>query len=957
MILDEDWDDWEPDWESLSAQDQLRHYGILRKSGRYPWGSGGRWGDGDEDTAVGRSRAFYGMVNHLKAQRVPEVAIAQAMGLTVQDLRSTKSLARQEIIQDETQTAVRLREKSMSVNAIAEQTGMSPATVRLRLKNSENLKENTIRTTAEVIRSAVDKHGIVDIGKGTEYHVATSTKMGVADTKLKAAIALLHDEGYESYTLKLPRPGTKYLTNQQVMVPPGTGFGKAASMSDKLHTIASYTEDGGKSYLNVVPPLAINPKRVKVKYDEEGGTLEDGVIYVRRGVKDLDMGKNTYAQVRIQVGDGHFLKGMAVVSDDLPAGKDIVFNSNKKRSDPKIKSDLDTMKPLVRDKDGNVDQDNPFGSSIARQITKVDKDGNEKTTSALNIVNETGDWDNWRKSLPSQMLAKQPHPLIKSQLKVTRDEVEERLAALDKITNPVVRKKRLEDFADQIDADAVDLRAAAMPGQKTQVIIPMPKMRKDEIYAPNFKTGDKVVLIRYPHGGRFEIPEVTVNNNNRTAKKLLGNAFDAIGIHPSVAERLSGADFDGDTVVVIPNADGRIKGSKSMGNAAKIFDEGLKNYNPKELYGGYEVDPVTGKSNFKKMTQTGLEMGKITNLITDMQVQGASPDHVLRAVKHSMVVIDAEKHKLNYKLSEERNNISALRHQYQARVNEEGRTVFGASTLLSRATAKDRLPQQKARLMQDGGPIDPKTGERVYVNTGKTINKRDPKTGEYDKDVKIPVMEEYKRLQQAKDAYDLVRDKADPVERLYADHANEMKALANAARLRTTRIPDPPTNKAAKAVYKGEVDKLTADLNKAKAQAPLDRQAEKIARVTYKARLAEDPTLYADAERRRKTQRQAMAGARSKMGLDKPIIEITDRQWDAIQSGAVSPSKLREILRFAKPERIDELSTPRTNTVMTSSITSRAKAMIAAGATTADIAAALGVSASTLRAAATRGDL
>jgi hypothetical protein len=223
----------------------------------------------------------------------------------------------------------------------------------------------------------------------------------------------------------------------------------------------------------------------------------------------------------------------------------------------------------------------------------------------------------------------------------------------------------------------------------------MPKMNKGEIYAPNFETGEQVVLIRYPHGGRFEIPEVVVNNNNRTAKKLLGNAPDAIGIHPSVAEKLSGADFDGDTVVVIPNRSGKIKGSQSLGSQARVYEEGLKTFNPKTQYGGFVKTGVDSKGkdvgNFPLMKNTGLEMGKITNLITDMQVQGARPEHVIRAVRHSMVVIDAEKHQLNYKQSEVDNGISQLQARYQPKPGNVG-PPGGAATLLSRQQQKTESP-------------------------------------------------------------------------------------------------------------------------------------------------------------------------------------------------------------------------------------------------------------------------
>lgn len=935
-------------------KDEFMHYGILRKSGRYPWGSGA-----DE---YQRSMDFFSYVNGLRDKGIPDTDIAKAIGLaapddkgfSVQDLRSTRTIAKEQQVLEETNRAVTLRDKGVSIQEISNQMGIPAPTVRLRLKNSENIKESALRSTANAIRKEVDQYEIVDIGKGVEHH------LGVADTRKKAAIAVLRDEGYQTYTLQTKQVGGRNFTNQKVIVKPGVTFGEANKMKDKIHTMGTWSEDEGMTFFGIHPPISINPNRVKVNFDEDGGSNSDGLILVRRGAKDLDMGKNVYAQVRILIGDKHYMKGMAVVTDDLPDGVDIVFNTNKKREVGK----LGALKPITDD------EQNPFGSIVKRQIVKTDpKTGQEKVTSALNLLREEGDWDVWRKSIPSQLLAKQPHSLIKSQLQVTRDEKINRLAEINKITNPVVRKKALEDFADQTDSDAVDLRAAQMPRQATRVLIPMPKMNKNEIYAPQFETGESVVLVRFPHGGRFEIPEVVVNNNNRTAKKLLGNAVDAIGIHPSVAERLSGADFDGDAVLVIPNRAGKIKGSKSMGSQAKVFDDGLKNFDPKRKYGNFVQTGTDSKGrptgNFKLMTNTGMEMGMITNLVTDMSIQGAKPEHIVRAVKHSMVVIDAEKHKLNYRQSEIDNNIAQLRHLYQTTVLPDGTTkVGGATTLLSKATAGDRtVLDRKLRSAPHGGPIDKETGALVYEPTGKMKNKYDRATGKYldGKDgrplVLVPVTKEVKKLALTNDAYDLVKDKADPVERLYADHANEMKALANGARLQADRTVVHRRNPLAKKVYAPEIEKLEADLKLALKQSPLDRRADIIAGATYKAKLLDDPSLRLDSEKRKKVERQAKSAARARLGLKKPVIEVTDRQWDAIQADGVSASKLREILRFTDPRRIEELAMPRTNSVMTKAISSRAKAMLAAGANNADVARALGIPLSTLRGAALRGEL
>lgn len=180
----------------------------------------------------------------------------------------------------------------------------------------------------------------------------------------------------------------------------------------------------------------------------------------------------------------------------------------------------------------------------------------------------------------------------------------------------------------------------------------------------HFRDGEEVVLIRYPHGGTFEIPRLKVNNKVPDAKKTLHNAQDAIGINAKVAERLSGADFDGDTVLVIPTSTAKIKTSKPL--------DGLKDFDPQRDYKAYPGMPEVKGSGFNKQQQ----MGNVSNLITDMTIKGATPDELARAVRHSMVIIDAEKHNLNYKQSAIDNNIAELKRNIKAEAIAELLRLF-----------------------------------------------------------------------------------------------------------------------------------------------------------------------------------------------------------------------------------------------------------------------------------------
>ena len=784
----------------IDEEDYLAHYGTLRHSGRYPWGSGGN----ETDT---RNPVTLDAISDLKAQGFSEKEIANGYGMTLNELRQEKSIARNARRASDIVMAQRLQEKGMSTNGIAKRMGIPESTARNLLKPGELEKANIIKSTADMLRSQVDEFGMIDVGKGNENY------LGVSSTRLNTAIKMLRNEGYELHQLNVPQVATGKDTKTKVLAKPSVTQKEVFLNQNKIHQINNYSDDGGRTYSKSLPPLAIDPKRVDIRYADQGGKEADGVVYVRPGVKDVELG-GQYAQVRIQVGDGHYIKGMAVYKDDLPDGVDLQFNTSKDNTGNKF----DAMKPL---KD---DPDLPFGS-IVRQIQDKSGSPDAKVTSVMNLVNEEADWAKWSRTLSSQMLSKQSPLLAKEQLDMTYERRINNYNTINNLTNPTVRKKLLLDFAGATDSAAVHLKAAAMPGQAVRVLLPVPSMRATEVYAPTFQNGERVVLIRHPHGGTFEIPELTVNNRNAEAKRLLGSDSKvAIGINHEVAKHLSGADFDGDTVLVIPNRQGRILVSRPL--------DALKNFDPHTSYPKYD--------GMKVMRNTETEMGKISNLITDMTIKGASHDEIARAVKHSMVVIDAEKHKLNYKLSYNDNNIKELKKKYQPKDPTTGKG--GAATLISRAKSEIRVPERKERTQAKGGPISKETGKLEFEPTGRVSWK----TGK-------PRTTKVTRLGEAVDAF--ILSSGTPIEAHYAEHSNKLKALANQARLDAIRTPPTKYSPSAKKTYTNEVETLNAKLSTAKSNAPLERQAQRIANSQIKLKKSYDPDM--DKETYEKVKYQA----------------------------------------------------------------------------------------------------
>lgn len=891
----------------------LAHYGVKRKSGRYPWGSG-------KDPHQ-HSGDLLSTIKDLKAKGLSETEIAKGLGMTTTQLRAQKSIAKNEKRKADAAMVARLKEKGMSNTAIGRRMGINESSVRALLDPTLKERAGSTEALAKELKKSVGKDGLVDVGLGVE------TNLGVTGTKLKTATTMLEAEGYHVHKVKVTQQTTGKQTEMKVLVPPGMDYKTVLARRGEIKAPGVNVEDRGRTVYGIEKPTAISSKRLKVRYGPEGGTDMDGVIELRRGVKDLSLGSSNYAQVRISIDGTHFLKGMAMYSDDIPKGYDIRFNTNKKKTDNK----LDALKPM---KD---DPANPFGAVIRKQMHY--ESGGKKKLSGINIVNDEGTWGDWSKTLSSQFLSKQPVSLAKQQLQKVRDKRKAEFEEIMALTNPAVKKKLLQSFADSCDSDAVDLKAASLPRQASQVILPVPKMKPTEVYAPNFKHGEKVVLVRHPHGGRFEIPELTVNNKDPHARRSIGSKVkDAIGIHPKVAERLSGADFDGDSVLCIPNNSGKVKTSPAL--------KGLKDFDPKATYPKYKgMIPMS-----KERTQ--LEMGKISNLITDMTIAGATQSEIARAVRHSMVVIDAHKHELNYKQSEIDNGIGALKKKYQ------GGTTGGAASLISRAGSTAYLPERKARSASKGGPIDKKTGRKVWEETGRTykkpiFDKNDPtKVVEWKTERSIT---KSSKLAEAHDAFSLVSKNGSTIETVYANHSNALKAMANEARKATLKIPSVRKNPQAAKAYAPEVKSLKAKINEGLRNKPRERQAQVLADAVVRAKKQADPSLAKDKERMSKVRRQALAEARARTGAGKKPFLLTPKEWRAIQEGAVSQAMLNKVLEMADETNVRELATPRSTPKISSSMISRAKAMSSRGKTAAEIAEALGISTTSVHRALEEG--
>lgn len=871
---------------------EFKHYGMLEKSGRYPWGSG--------ENPYQRLTDFRSTVFKLRKQGVPYTEIAKGMGIKTTQLRARLSIASSEIRAADVARAEGLRAKGHSPTAIGKIMGKPESSIRSLLDPGIKARGNITKTTADMLADNVDKNKYVDVGIGVERH------MGISKGRLATAVAMLEEQGYKIQYVDVEQIGSKgNYTTVKVLVHEDTPYKELWDNQDKIKSVVNYSEDGGRSYRGLEPIKSVDSSRVKIVYSEEGGADKDGVLELRPGVPDLDLGEARYAQVRVGVDGKYYMKGMAIRNDGLPKGIDILYHTTKPKGTPPEK-----VFKTVED-----DEANPFGSTV-RQKHYIDKNGKEQL-SALNIMGdkegagEEGHWNEWSKTISSQVLSKQDPKLAQRQLDMFYKDSTETLDEIKGLNNAVIRKHLMMKQADQYDADAAHLKAAALPRQRNQIILPVPSLKDTEVYAPNYRPGESVVLIRHPHGGRFEMPVLTVNNKNPEAKKYLGNSQDAIGINPKVAQQLSGADFDGDTVIVIPN-------TKRAGIKTSPPLKELENFDPSIAY------PYTEGMVEMKEKSKGRFMGDASNLITDMTIKGASDAEIARAVKHSMVVIDAPKHRLNYQESYKQNGIRQLKQKYQ------GASNAGASTIVSRAKSPIRVP-----LRSNAYTIDKKTGAKVYKETPEVYVNKAGKT--------VERTTQSRAMDETTDAYTL--SSGTPMENIYADFANKHKALANAARKEAIAIKPKAYNASAKKVYEDEVASLNAKLNVTLMNKPVERYAQLITNSIVRTKRQDNPNLTADEVK--KMEQQTLEETRRRVGAERQVIDnLTAKEWEAIQAGAISPSKLTQIIENMEDKVLKELSMPREKTGPTPNQISRIKSMLASGYTQSDIADALGVSTS-----------
>ena len=149
---------------SMSDEEYLEHYGMPRRSGRYPWGSG--------KEPFQSSRDFLGRVEQMRKngftytdpqtgkKYTGDNAIAKSLGSSSTDFRTVYAIAKDERRGYDVARAQALKKKGVSATEIGRQLGVNESTVRSYLNPNSESRMKQARATAEMLKKHVDEKGM-----------------------------------------------------------------------------------------------------------------------------------------------------------------------------------------------------------------------------------------------------------------------------------------------------------------------------------------------------------------------------------------------------------------------------------------------------------------------------------------------------------------------------------------------------------------------------------------------------------------------------------------------------------------------------------------------------------------------------------------------------------------------------------------------------------------------------
>jgi hypothetical protein len=272
------------------AEDILMHYGVKYRSGRYPYGSG--------DNPYQHADDFLARHKELKSKGLKETDIAKEMDLSTTQLRIQLQRAKHEQRAVQAAKAQSMREDGKTLMEIADALGFkNDSSVRALLNKKTEANKNIANNVADTLEKELASKEMVNVGKGANL------ELGVSEGKFKEALEILKEKGYNVHPVSIPQAtNVGKQINTKVLCKGDVTHAYVYQNRENIREIGNYhSKDGGRTFTELQYPASIDSKRIKIRTKDEGGIDKDGVVEIRRGVKDLDLGNSHYAQVRILV--------------------------------------------------------------------------------------------------------------------------------------------------------------------------------------------------------------------------------------------------------------------------------------------------------------------------------------------------------------------------------------------------------------------------------------------------------------------------------------------------------------------------------------------------------------------------------------------------------------------------------------------------------------------------------
>ena len=220
-----------------------------------------------------------------------ETQIANELGLTTTQLRNAITYARKEEREYNREQVAGMKEAGLSNVEIGQRLGISEGTVRNYIsdnKSSKATSEQQLDNIEKALSDSLKQTGHLDVGVGVER------QLGVSRTKFNAVVNQMVENGdlyIHNIQIQRLNDPTKYTIVKVLSTEPD--YLKVLKDSTNIGNLEYFSDDKAlESAKRFETPQMVDLNRIKIRYQEDGGADLDGLIEIRKGTEDLDLGNS-----------------------------------------------------------------------------------------------------------------------------------------------------------------------------------------------------------------------------------------------------------------------------------------------------------------------------------------------------------------------------------------------------------------------------------------------------------------------------------------------------------------------------------------------------------------------------------------------------------------------------------------------------------------------------------------